>query len=338
MGGKMRGASVARQDTGASGLFERIGQFLADQRLSADPEHYRFAHAVLSDPTGPIAQAVARLVDGGVRLKRTDIERLGGRVMPSDDASAQVAEAQAEAREQVDGLADIVRTMRAEARDFGRDLQHSAAQIQRLPRIEGLDEIARIAGTMITRVHDAEARLEQATQEADALREKLAEAQEDARSDLLTGLPNRRALMEAFVARDPVDAPWCLCLCDIDRFKRINDDFGHPVGDRVLSAVARTLAVACEGHLVARHGGEEFAVLLRSATLGGAAKVMERARAAIAAKRFRDRETEATLGQITVSFGLTAIQAADTAETAFERADRLLYSAKSDGRNRVAIA
>ena len=336
----MRGASVARREAGGSELFDRIGLFLAEQRLSADPEHYRFAHAVLSDPASPIAQAVARLVDGGVRLSRTDIERLGGRVATGGAVSpfAQVAEAQAEAREQVDGLADIVRTMRDEARDFGRDLKQSAAEIERMPRIEGLDEIARIAGTMITRVHDAEARLEKATREADTLREKLAEAREDARNDLLTGLPNRRALMEAFAGRDAAGAPWCLALCDIDRFKRINDNYGHPVGDRVRAAVARTLAAACGGQFVARHGGEEFAVLLRALTLSDAAEVMEGARADIAAKRFRDRDTDAALGQITVSFGLTAIHEADTADTAFERADRLLYSAKASGRNQVAVA
>jgi diguanylate cyclase len=336
----MRGASVARRNTAGSELFDRIGQFLAEQRLSADPEHYRFAHAVLSDPASPMARAVAQLVDGGVRLSRNDIERLGGRVVTGAELSpmAHVAQVQAEARGQVDGLADIVRTMRDEARDFGRDLKESAAEIERMPRIEGLDEIARIAGTMITRVHDAEARLERATQEADALREKLAEAREDARQDLLTGLPNRRALMEAFAARDTGGAPWCLALCDIDRFKRINDDYGHPMGDRVLAAVARTLAGACEGYLVSRHGGEEFAVLLSRMTLSDAATVIESARANIAAKRFRDRDTDAALGQITVSFGLTAIHEADTAETAFERADRLLYSAKASGRNQVAVA
>lgn len=331
----MRGASRPRQE-GTDTLFDRIGLFLAEQRLSADPEHYRFAHAVLSDPDSPIARAVYRLVDGGIRLSRGDIERLGGRVVLGDPVSS--SRGVADAREQVDGLARIVRTMHAEARDFGRDLAASAAEIGRLPRIEGLDEIARVAGTMIARVHDAEARLARATEEAETLREKLAHAEEDARSDVLTGLANRRAFMEAFAGRAPADAPWCLALCDVDRFKRINDEHGHPVGDRVLSAVARTLAETCGGHLVARHGGEEFGVLLRAVTLTEAGMVLERARAEVAAKRFRDRESGAMLGTVTFSAGLTAIHEGDTAETAFARADRLLYTAKEAGRNRIAIA
>ncbi len=334
----MHGARAQQDPTDT--LFDRIGLFLADQRLSADPEHYRFAHAVLSDPGSPIARAVARLVDDGVRLSRSDIEQLGGRVVTGDPVSPAraVADAQAEAREQVETFAEIVRTMRDEARDFSRDLAAGAAEIGRLPRIEGLDEIARVAGTMIGRVHDAEARLEQATREAEALREKLAEAEEDARSDVLTGLANRRAFMEAFAQRTPADAPWCLALCDVDRFKRINDEYGHPVGDRVLSAVARTLAETCQGHLVARHGGEEFGVLLHAVTLAEAAAILEHARAEVAAKRFRDRETRTLLGTVTFSAGLTAIHAQDSAETAFARADRLLYNAKEGGRNRIAIA
>lgn len=335
----MRGASRPRREE-TDTLFDRIGLFLTEQRLSADPEHYRFAHAVLSDPDSPIARAVYRLVDGGIRLSRVDIERLGGRVVLGDavSASSDVAEAQAEAREQVDGLARIVRTMHAEARDFGRDLAASTAEIGRLPRIEGLDEIARVAGTMIARVHDAEARLARATEEAETLRRKLAHAEEDARSDMLTGLANRRAFMEAFAKRAPADSPWCLALCDVDRFKRINDEHGHPVGDRVLSAVARTLAETCGSHLVARHGGEEFGVLLRAVTLTEAGAVLERARAEVAAKRFRDRESGAVLGTVTFSAGLTAIHEGDTAETAFGRADRLLYTAKEGGRNCIAIA
>ncbi|WP_374942743.1 diguanylate cyclase [Sphingomonas sp.] len=334
---------MARRDGPGGDLFDRIGLFLAEQRLSADPEHYRFAHAILSDPDGPIARAVAHLVDGGVRLSRKDIERLGGRVAGVGnpvDAQPRSPEQDiaADACGQVDGFADIVRSMYDETREFGRDLAQSAAAFEHLPRIAGLDEIARIAGTMITRVHDAEARLEQATQEADALREKLAEARVDARLDLLTGLHNRRAFEEAFEARDPAFAPWCLALCDIDRFKRINDDHGHPVGDRVLAAVAGALVGTCQGHFVARHGGEEFAILLGSVTLAQAAGIVEDSRAAIAAKRFRDRDTEALLGQITISAGVTAIHAADTIETALERADRLLYTAKAAGRNQVASA
>ena len=195
-------------------------------------------------------------------------------------------------------------------------------------------ELARITGAVLTRVHAAEHRLAQATRESEDLRVKLEEAQMTARVDMLTGLPNRRAFEEAFAARRGVA---CLALCDVDRFKRINDGYGHGVGDRVLSAIADTLRVACEGHLVARHGGEEFAVLLTGLTPERAATLLETAREGVATKRFRSRETDMLIGRVTVSVGLTAVQPGEALEDAFARADRFLYSAKATGRDRLCL-
>ena len=330
-------------------LYDRIGRFLADHRLSPEPAHYSFAHRILTEPDGPLARAVERLSDGGIRLSRRDIETLGGTIAePSpaierastdhagdaaiaDGADRLVTETQA----QVEGFATIVRAMHDETRGFGRDLEESAAAIHRRPGIEGIDEIARITGAMIGRIHDAETRLARATDETDALREKLAEAHLAARRDPLTALPNRRAFDEAFATRDPALRTWCLAVCDIDRFKRINDEHGHSVGDRVLSVVGHTIAEACGGHLVVRHGGEEFAVLIGGLTLADATALVDVARAVVAAKRFRNRDTDRSLGAVSISVGITVVRARDSGEAAFDRADRLLYAAKAAGRNQV---
>lgn len=339
-------AGRARRKGGSDDLFDRIGAFLADHRLSFDPDTYRFAHTVLSQPDGPVAREVARLTDGGYRLAREAVERLGGAVFSGQalprgpkreaptaerHAEALVAETQAH----VDGFAEMMRAMQAETRDFGRDLAASAAAIGHRPDLRLPDEVTRIATAMIQRIRDAEARLEQATAEATALRHKLAKAREDARRDPLTGLGNRLDLAEAYERRAPGDAPHCLALCDVDRFKRINDEFGHGVGDRVLRALAEALAEACKGQLVARYGGEEFAVLLSRCSLKQAAELLDSARAEIAVRRFRDKDTGDALGAITFSAGVTAIRADESAEEALERADRLLYTAKENGRDQV---
>lgn len=326
-------------------LFDRIGQFLEAQGLSADPAHYDFAFAVLSAPDEPLATAVARLTEDGVRLTRRDIERLGGRVVedsapvrsrhptPALDTQVDTAIALvAETQQQVDGFAQIMRTMQDETRGFGRDLEQSAAAITQLAEI---DEVTRITSTMIGRIRDSEIRLAEATAEADALRAKLVEAQDSARRDMLTGLPNRRAFEEAFAARDLAAGPHCLAMCDIDRFKHVNDVHGHGVGDRVLTAIGQAMSAECAPHLVVRHGGEEFAVLLAGLNLSEAAALLDSVRAIVAAKRFRNRETDASLGVITFSAGITAIHADEVAEAAFSRADRLLYTAKAAGRDRV---
>lgn len=335
----MRGAA-ARKDGG--GLFERIGAFLADQRLSPEPAHYSFAYNVLNDPAGPLAKAVAALTDDGVRLSRTDIESLGGqaRAAPAPVSGGEALAQEADAlvtrtRAQVDGLASVMRAMHDETRDFGRDLAAQAEEMRLAGPAPGLAELARITGAMLARIAESEERLAAATRETEELRGKLAEARVVARRDPLTGLPNRRAFEEAFAARR--DGRLCLALADVDRFKRINDGFGHGVGDRVLSAIADTLRVSCDGHMVARHGGEEFAVLIHDLSLERAAELLEDARAGLSAKRFRSRETDRLIGRVSMSVGLVAIEPGETLEQAFARADRLLYTAKETGRDRLCM-
>lgn len=344
----MRDASAARRLTTSDDLFDRIGAFLAAHGLSPDPDHYRFAFAVLADPDTPIARRVARLTDGGVRLGRQEIERLGHRV--HDDGAPMAPRPQpaaadatterlvAETRATVDGFAQMMRTITDETRDFGADLAASAAAIERATPMAGIDEIARITTTMMDRVRDTERRLARADEETRALRGKLAEAHQAARSDMLTGLANRRAFDEAFAGRDRAAGPWCLAVVDIDRFKQVNDNNGHAVGDRVLAAIGQLLAERFPDDLVARHGGEEFAILIGGVDLATAAGLVDDARAAVAVKRFRTRDTDQRLGQITFSAGVTAVQPGENAEKAMTRADRLLYAAKTGGRDQVCTA
>ena len=331
----------ARRTDDEGDLFARIGAFLVDHRLSPDPAHYAFAHRVMSGDDPALAAAVAELVEGGVRLMAADIERLGGRVVrgastppratraPVDESAARLA---AEAEAQVADFASIVREIRNEQQGFGRDLAQSAASAV---QAGGPAEFARVTSAMIRRVRDSEERLASATDETEALRAKLADARATARRDPLTGLANRLAFAEAFAGRDGADTPHCLALCDVDRFKAINDRHGHGVGDRVLRAIAETLATVCEGHVVARHGGEEFAILLSGMTLADAARRIDEARAAVAARRWQLRDQDAPIGSVTFSAGVVALRDNEGAEQALERADQLLYTAKDEGRDRV---
>ncbi len=342
-------AGVARRQDQGDDLYDRIGAFLAAHRLSPDPAHYTFAYAVLSEPGGELAAEIAMLTDGGYRLTHEQIEQLGGSVVAGGSPPARWAEGdvaldrQAEAlvaqtQAQVDVFAAMTKAMHVETRDFGRDLAASAAAIERSPRMQHGDEVTRIATAMIRRIRESEAKLATATEEADTLRAKLKQARDDARRDPLTGLSNRLGFADAFAERVEGSGPHCLALCDIDRFKRVNDEFGHPVGDRVLCAIGEALAAACDGHIVSRHGGEEFAILLAGSDLAGAAALLDEARADVASRRFRDRDTGKPLGIVTISAGVTAIRPGEKADTAFERADRLLYTAKDTGRDKVCAA
>lgn len=323
-------------------LFERIGDFMMAQRLEPDPANYAFAHGILGDPDGPLARAVAQLTDGGVRLSLRDIETLGAEVSTAGPAkTAQVDGLVARTQMQVEGFADVVQGLRAETSGFGRDLAAGADAIRRSRELTGthaaVDEVARITAAMVGRVRSAESALESATREAAELRAKLEEARDNARRDPLTELPNRRAFEEAFAARAAAGSALWLAVCDVDHFKTVNDRFGHAVGDRVLKAIGAALVAACHGHLVARYGGEEFVVLFSDVDAGAARATLEAARTAVEDKRYKLRETDQPLGAVTISAGLARGERDDTAKSLFQRADALLYRAKSEGRNCVRV-
>jgi diguanylate cyclase (GGDEF)-like protein/PAS domain S-box-containing protein len=164
------------------------------------------------------------------------------------------------------------------------------------------------------------------------------EARHAAVRDHLTGIGNRRAFFDAAETElqrwRRMPRPLSLLLIDADHFKGINDRHGHPAGDAVLRHIAgQMLATFRQVDVVARIGGEEFAVLLPSANLGSALRVAERLRATLAAK---PAATDAGPVGCTVSIGV-AIMDDETAgvEALLKRADEALYAAKNGGRNRV---
>lgn len=176
--------------------------------------------------------------------------------------------------------------------------------------------------------------------EIEARMEVEAELQRQAETDPLTGALNRRAFLSRAAAfsggrRRSDDA--AVILVDLDRFKAVNDTYGHSAGDAVLTAVCRRLAdsIRTERDLLARFGGEEFVLLLPDTDASGARIVAERCRAAIADNPIVLSETVSLT--VTASFGCAQLSAneRDVART-LTRADAALYAAKASGRNAVA--
>ncbi|MFC7461817.1 diguanylate cyclase [Hydrogenophaga defluvii] len=154
-------------------------------------------------------------------------------------------------------------------------------------------------------------------------------------TDVLTQLNNRLStnerLRQEFLRMKRHGQPYAVLFIDIDRFKRINDTYGHETGDEVLRQLARVLQGAARvTDFVARYGGEEFLVLLPDTTQAGALTLGEKIRQAVATQTFP------VVGEVTVSVGVSEARGADkNEEEAVHRADKALYRAKSEGRNRV---
>lgn len=163
------------------------------------------------------------------------------------------------------------------------------------------------------------------------------------RTDMLTNLLNRRSIMELLdmeVARTLRHGPpLTIVILDLDHFKRINDTWGHPTGDRVLKEAARVLSSSirkCD--MVGRFGGEEFMIMLPDTTLAGAAKLIERCRALLAETTILADNGDTI--RMSGSFGLASNEnrLSLSTETMIKLADEALYRAKAEGRNRLELA
>lgn len=198
-----------------------------------------------------------------------------------------------------------------------------------------MNELARAA----TRATRLEAGFAEKTRELDVIRDSLSRSEQRARTDMLTGLANRRALDE-FLRKAQTTAEWgeplSVLMLDIDYFKAFNDNFGHGVGDQVLRLMAKVLREKVrEQDLPARYGGEELIAVLPDADLGACAELAEGIRRAIAECTITRRSTGEILPNISVSIGVAQYRTGEAITDLIERCDRALYLAKSGGRNRV---
>ena len=186
---------------------------------------------------------------------------------------------------------------------------------------------------------DMQGKLTEMEKLAEVAQHAIEEQRRKAMHDALTGLPNREAYdqrLEQEVHRQQrYGSKLSMMVCDIDLFKRINDNYGHLAGDKVLKIIAKSLQVNLrDTDFIARFGGEEFVALMPETSLQEAKIVAEKLRKEIEGSPFNFKKEPV---QITVSFGISEFIGKDTATEVFERADKALYEAKEKGRNQVQL-
>ncbi len=214
-----------------------------------------------------------------------------------------------------------------------RDLPENAEEARNLLR-HASQNILHAGVTLASASKKLNATIEQQVEKLSTLSTRLQQAESEARNDPLTGLSNRRSLAEFLKRLDHSD--FCFLIIDIDFFKKINDGYGHDVGDEVLQQLAIILKENIrDTDLVARIGGEEFSIVFPATDIDISVRLANKLRQAIAAHVFHTQGGDI---DVTVSIGVTERTTNMSHNDAFKAADQALYLSKQRGRNRVTKA
>ena len=317
--------------------------FLIDHDLSISPFTLEVAHDIVTGANPTLAALAADRIARGQPLTQRWLEDVA-QSASIENGARQIHALIVRLEKTIEEFAHTSSAARHATTDYNVALE---AHVDDLKAIDGggnvIEQITTLARDMLDRTREVARELTRSERETRSLQKQLADARAEAEIDHLTGLPNRRAFETRFeeecaATRDHGE-PLCVAFCDIDEFKRINDRHGHEAGDRVLRAVAQSLASMSDDKChVARHGGEEFVVLLRNKMLEEACAVIDEARETLAARRLINRSTEVPFGQITFSAGVADVHAYEDPRDALRAADDALLRAKQGGRNIVLKA
>jgi diguanylate cyclase len=323
-------------------LYDGIARVLLDNRLEPTPTNYAMAHRYLTAQDRAFNGSIERAMQAGGLTAASAAAMIAERSVELSAADLHVMASEAQAR--LTEVSEIVSASRVAAADYGNALESNAAELAAGKPVEPvISTLVGVTRSMIQRTRGVEDQLRVACEEIRQLRDSLAEAQDQANKDALTGLPNRRALDTRLAAATESaranGRPFTIAICDIDHFKSFNDKFGHQMGDEVIKFVASSLAKdASERLFAARYGGEEFVVLFEGVDAKAAGAEVDRIRAAIGARELKVNATGQALGRLTFSAGVAQLLPDDDGSSAMlKRADLALYEAKRAGRNRVIV-
>ena len=240
-------------------------------------------------------------------------------------------------------------TLGTENQVYNREVYEQSKQIEAITMLDDIKtmkqhlkkEVAAIQATVRKKEEQDRQQMDALAKQISRLTVELKKVKTKAMTDGLTKAYNREAFdnyIRKIVDQNTIkNSPFSLLMLDIDDFKKINDEYGHQIGDRVLVAVVRkcTEFIRDEDFL-ARYGGEEFVIVLPGASLRNALKKAQRLRKAIAGTHYTtDKEKEGKSLSITVSIGASSFRKNDSVSTVIDRSDQALYQAKRTGKNRV---
>jgi len=215
---------------------------------------------------------------------------------------------------------------------------HEARDYEGIKQI--VDQMIIATKTLVNSGSKLQARMKISSSDLKQLHLELEKSQKEAQTDSLTGLINRRGLEKRFelerIRAKQNNNIFSIIMVDIDHFKKVNDTFGHLVGDSLLKGISQILKNQLRRNdLAARYGGEEFLILLPETDLAGAGAVAGKIQKDLSTKEWKLKESGKSMGAITVSMGISIYAMNESGKDMIKRADDALYMAKNTGRNKI---
>ncbi|MEW6633164.1 MAG: GGDEF domain-containing protein [Pseudomonadota bacterium] len=306
------------------------------------PRNYEIFYEALSGSNRELSLAVVSLSN---RPTQDDLDNIGRTFLPQYHGPSIVEHARDAIAKELEDVAALLRSERTHIEKYGRILDETSNGLNNRSLLsqELLHKIASAmsAATNSTLDHNRQfsSTLNEKTAELESVKSKLEEYKRLANTDPLTQIWNRRAFdkeMTRIYNSNRGILFNALILADIDRFKDINDRYGHPVGDKIIQIIADILQSSVRADMfVARTGGEEFAIIVEGAGEDTTYEIAERIRVLIEQTPFTSSQTGMNYGTVTLSMGICMASEAESAEDLYTKADRALYRSKVSGRNRV---
>ena len=325
-----------------SDIATRIIRVIQQMGLAAIPRNYELIYEAYTGTNAELTRAVNEL---GKDPSQEDLDRVGERHLGRHHEASVMQRANRQISCELEAVLRLLQKEQNSLESYSRILGETYAEIdaKNLASADLLRGALRIlseaTGTTMAQGREIAQSVGERSTEMERVRSELDEYKRIANSDPLTRLANRRAFDEvmARIYCRPEDGA-ALMLIDIDHFKRVNDTYGHPVGDRVLSILGNVMRANLRRDVfIARVGGEEFAIIVEEPDGETCRRIAERLRIAIEATPLKNLRTGTNYGPVTVSIGICMTDQAEDCHDLYRRCDMALYAAKAGGRNRTQI-
>jgi diguanylate cyclase len=310
------------------------------------PRTYLLWHEFVLGRNPELGEQLEKVIVARGKLSAAEVDDLYSSVVDSRSRSV-LARLHRSMQQLIDSVIASTATATNRTTQFGSDLEafEVATATSSMPQeiVRVVEKLSLSAQATRTELDRVSRRLEQSEKQVNQMAEDLRLMREEAHVDPLSGLFNRRrfasALAELVHAAVASGSALTLLMIDIDRFKALNDRYGHVFGDQAIVGVSQAIKASVKGRDVpARFGGDEFALILPETTLAGGIVVAEYVRRIVGRARMIDFATNDLVTSLTLSIGVAALVPGDTPELLLQRADAALYRAKHKGRDCVVAA